>query len=304
MTKRRGLGRGLDALIPDNSAFKTAADAGLQLVSVDDIQPNPHQPRSIMNETLLDELAASIREHGLIQPLIVTRNMQGDGFTLIAGERRWRAAQRAGLEALPVVVKEATAQAMLELAIIENVQRADLNPLEEALAYRQLIDEFGLTQQQVADRMGKSRPAVANVVRLLTLPNGIQAAIAAEEISEGHARCLVSLPTPEAQHTVLKTIVRQALNVRQTEALVRKLLSGTAPRRSARARLNPDMRDLREQFRQSLGTRVDIKPGPKGEGGRVVIHYYSDEDLQTIFESIVADNKPAAAGDDDGQGDE
>jgi ParB family chromosome partitioning protein len=300
MTKRRGLGRGLDALIPDNSAFKSATDAGLQLAAVDAIEPNPHQPRSIIDEPQLEELAASIREHGLIQPLIVTRNARGDGFTLIAGERRWRAAQRAGLTELPVVVKEATAQAMLELAIIENVQRADLNPLEEALAYRQLIDDFGLTQQQVADRMGKSRPAVANVVRLLTLPNSVQGAVAAGEISEGHARCLVSLPTPEAQNTVLKTILRQGLNVRQTEGLVRKLLSGESPRRTARARLNPDLRDLREQFRQSLGTRVDIKPGPNGEGGRVVIHYYSDEDLQTIFESIV-DEKRAAA-DDTAQG--
>ena len=173
MTQRRsGLGRGLGALIPDTPDV----DGGLRVVAVDAISPNPHQPRVEIEESRLEELVASIKEHGLIQPLIVTGGAENGQYVLIAGERRWRAAQRAGLRELPVVVKEATPQAMLELAIIENVQRADLNPLEEALAYRQLMDEFGLTQQQVADRMGKSRSAVANTVRLLSLPQHIQQA--------------------------------------------------------------------------------------------------------------------------------
>jgi ParB family chromosome partitioning protein len=285
MTKRRsGLGRGLSALIPDTP---DEPESGLRTIGVNAITPNPHQPRVEMDEAQLQELADSIREHGLIQPLIVTAAEKDGEFTLIAGERRWRAARRAGLNELPVVVKEATPQAMLELAIIENVQRADLNPLEEALAYRQLMDDFGLTQQQVAERMGKSRSAVANTVRLLTLPESIQQAVLAGQISEGHARCLVTLPTPEAQNTVLSTILKNDLSVRQTEALVRKLLQGEKPKARPARKLAPELNDLVERFRQSLGTRVDIQPGAGGKGGKVVIHYYSDEDLQALYDAIV-----------------
>ncbi len=284
MTKRRGLGRGLSALIPDTPL--TDAESGLRLVPVDAIAPNPHQPRGELAESALEELAASIKEHGLIQPLIVKASGD-DQFILIAGERRWRAAQQAGLAQVPVVVKEASSQAMLEMAIIENIQRADLNPVEEASAYRQLIDEFGLTQEQVAQRMGKSRSAIANSVRLLTLPGNVQAAVVAGTISGGHARCLVSLPTPEIQTTVMQSIIRQQLNVRQTEALVRKLLNAAKPKARPARRLAPELTDLEERFRQSLGTRVTLQPGPSGKGGKLVIHYYSDEDLQALFEAIV-----------------
>lgn len=286
MTKRKALGKGLGALIPgpEQEMALEGAPAGLATVPVNAISPNPHQPRSRMEEEPLQELADSIREHGLIQPLIV--HDSGDGrYTLIAGERRWRAAQRAGLDAVPVVVKEATPLEMLELALIENIQRADLNPIEEASAYRELIDEFGLTHAEVAKRVGKSRPAVSNTVRLLELPAIIQHAVIDGRISGGHARTLLSLPTPEAQTAVLNSIVANSLSVRQTESLVNKMLAGEKPAVKRTKRKDPQLLSLESQFRQRLGTKVDIQK--KGKGGRVVIHYYSDEDLQTIFEALI-----------------
>lgn len=289
MSKRRGLGKGLGALIPQGDDAEAGADrpaAGLLTVAIDAISPNPHQPRSRMDEAALDELAASIEEHGLIQPLIV--HDDGDGrYVLIAGERRWRAAQRAGLEQAPVVVKEASPQDMLELALIENIQRADLNPLEEAAAYRQLIEEFGLTQAQVAKRVGKSRPAVANTVRLLELPDRVQEAVVNGEISGGHARALLGLPTEEMRVNTMRTVIRKGYSVRQTEALVRKLTSAARPRSREKQRTPPEVVALESQFQQSLGTRVNIQKGSKG--GRVVIHFYSDEELHAIYEAIVRD---------------
>lgn len=342
MSKRRGLGRGLGALIPQGEGQEEdQAPAGLRTVPVDAIRPNPHQPRGEMDEAALAELAASVEEHGLIQPLIV--NDEGDGqFTLIAGERRWRAAQRAGMGAVPVVVKEASPQAMLELALIENIQRADLNPLEEAAAYRQLIDEFELTQAQVAQRVGKSRPAVANTVRLLDLPDEVQGAVVGGTMSGGHARTLLGLehaeqqitlmrtirnqnlsvrqtesivrlveqvpdkvqqallqgrissehaeillrlPTPEKQEAMLQTILKKGASVRQTEESVEKQLSGSRPAPRTPHKPEPHLVWLESQFQQTLGTRVNIQKS--GEGGKVVIHYYSDEELQAIYEAIV-----------------
>jgi ParB family chromosome partitioning protein len=244
MPRKRGLGRGLDALIPTDPEQQPqvkddvwdATRGGLVEVPVDAVQPNPRQPRFSINENELAELAASIREHGLIQPLIVTRlgplSSEESGYQLIAGERRWRAAHLAGLARVPVVVKEAAPQEILELALVENLQRADLNPLEEAQAYRQLIDEFGLTQEQVATRVGKSRVAVTNTLRLLRAPQAVQQALLAGEIHEGHARALLTLETAAAQEAALVTVVKQGLNVRQTEALVRHCL----PRQHRRRR--------------------------------------------------------------------
>jgi ParB family chromosome partitioning protein len=239
-----------------------------------------------MDEGALDELAASIEEHGLIQPLIVQASDDGR-YTLIAGERRWRAAQRAGMTMVPVVVKEASPQAMLEMALIENIQRADLNPLEEATAYRQLLDEFGMTQAQVAQRVGRSRPAVANTVRLLDLPDRVQQAVLNGEISGGHARTLLALPTREAQIAVMQTIINKGLSVRQTEALVRKMTSAAKPRPREARRTPPEIVALESRFQQSLGTRVNIQKGSKG--GKVIIHFYSDEELNAIFEAIVGE---------------
>lgn len=284
MSKKTGLGRGLSALIPESSP-----DNGLRTVPISHISPNPHQPRMQMDESKLEELADSIREHGLIQPLIV--HDAGDGqYTLIAGERRWRASQKAGLTELPVVVKEASPQAMLELAIIENVQRADLNPLEEALAYRQLMDEFGLTQDEVSKRVGKARSTVGNTVRLLDLAPEVQQAVNEGRLTEGHARPLLSLPTADMQKELMSTVLRLGLNVRQTEEQVRKRLAGRKPSPRLKKRQTPELRDLQERFRQSLGTKVDVEKNPKGQG-KIVIHFYSDEELQAIFETIVRENE-------------
>ncbi len=278
---RRALGRGLNALIP---IIET--QAGAAEIPVTRVSPNPHQPRQSIPEESLAELAASIREHGVIQPLVVTQ--LGDEYQLIAGERRWRAAQLAGLTTIPAIIKETTPQQMLELALVENVQRADLNPLEEAGAYRQLMDDFGLTQEEVAARVGKSRTAVANIVRLLRLPDDVKAALAADRISEGHARALLALPTAQLQRQALAIIEARGLNVRQVEELVRRMqLESEADESETEAQpaLSPQDRDVVDKFQARLGTRVNLVRGKKG--GRLVIHFYSEEELQAIFEAIV-----------------
>jgi ParB family chromosome partitioning protein len=253
-------------------------------VPLDAIQPNPHQPRLSLDDEQLAELAASIREHGLIQPLIVTR-LDAHSFQLIAGERRWRASRLAGLEQIPVIVKQAASQEMLELALVENVQRADLNPLEEALAYRQLVQDFGLTQEQVAERVGKSRVAVTNTLRLLRAPEAVRKALLEDKIREGHARALLALETDEAQDAALAVVIRQGLNVRQTEALVRRL-AGERPPRPAPPPPSPQTQALETALREALGTRVSLQRDKKG-AGRVVIHFYSDEELDHIYTRIV-----------------
>jgi ParB family chromosome partitioning protein len=284
MTKRRGLGRGLSSLIPPGES-KEEGEGGLLMVEVSNISPNPLQPRAEIDEDSVAELADSIREHGLIQPLIVRED--NGGYTLIAGERRWRAARIAGLSELPVVVKEASSQEMLELALIENIQRADLNPIEEAHAYQQLIDEFHLTQEQVSKGVGKSRPTIANTLRLLNLPSNIQVAVVEGKISGAHARALLPLPTDEARTTLMNTVIKRDLSVRQVEDIVRKINAGEKPRSTPARNLPAEWSSLQSQFRQSLGTRVDIQRSQKG--GKLVIHFYSDEDLQALYEAILGD---------------
>ena len=280
MSPRRGLGKGLGALIPltDESAD------GLRQVPVSAIEANPRQPRTAMDAEALAELAASIEEHGLIQPLVVTQ--QGpERYQLIAGERRLQAARMAGLATVPVVVKDASPQEVLELALVENIQRADLNPLEEAVAFQQLVEEFGLTQEQVAERVGKSRVAVTNTLRLLRLPAEVKQALAEGAIREGHARALLALPTPEAQVAALKTVTTKALSVRQTEELVRRLRAEPQPPKP-KSRPSPENEALELEFRDTLGTKVDLYRNRKGRG-RLVIHFYSEEELQTIYDIIV-----------------
>ncbi len=280
MTKRSGLGKGLEALIP----VAQELPAGLVQVPVAAISPNPMQPRTALDPEALAELAASIQEHGLLQPLIVTR--QGpDRYQLIAGERRWRAARLAGLATVPAIVKEATPQQVLELALVENIQRADLNPLEEAAAFYQLVQEFGLTQEQVAERVGKSRVAVTNTLRLLRLPAEVKQALADGTVQEGHARALLALPTPEAQVAALKTVIGKALSVRQTEELVRRLLAEPPPQKSGEP-ADPETQALEQEFRDTLGTKVELYRNRKGQG-RLVIHFYSEEELQAIYDLIV-----------------
>jgi ParB family chromosome partitioning protein len=287
MTKRRGLGKGLGALIPSTDVSRSAA-AEVQLGSVeipiDEISPNPHQPRQMMNQDELKELASSISEHGLIQPLIVTQ--VGLSYQLIAGERRWRACQLAGLTTVPVIVKESSPQQMLELAIVENIQRADLNPLEEAQAFAQLMEEFGLTQEAVAERVGKSRTAVANTVRLLNLPNQVKENLAGGTISEGHARALLSLKKERDQLNVLATIIGRGLNVRQTEALVRQIQAGSDEVRPKRPPLTPHDRAMLIKFESKLGTKVELIRTEEDEG-KLTIHFYSGEELQAIFDAIL-----------------
>jgi len=277
MTKR-GLGRGLEVLIPVDEAQV----GGVQDVPLEAITPNPHQPRSAIATEDLQELASSIREHGIIQPLIVTRKADG-GYQLIAGERRWRAARLAGLQRVPVIVKDVAPQQMLELALVENVQRADLNPLEEALAYKQLIEEFSLSQGDVAQRVGKSRPAIANTLRLLQASLAVQAAVMEGTITEGHARALLGLPRHEDQDAALRIVIQQGLNVRQVEALVQQFARPPKPKPVPM----PEVQALEESFEASLGTRVRLKAGRKG--GRVVIYYYSDEEFQALYERLTGE---------------
>lgn len=282
--KRQALGRGLDALFSP-SGERPSREEGVRSIPVGQIMANPHQPRSSFDEAKLADLAASIKVHGLIQPLIVTETVEG--YVLIAGERRWRAAQLAGLEQVPVIVKETTPQSMLELALIENIQRADLNALEEANAYRQLIDEFGLRQEDVAERVGKARSTVANLVRLLTLPESVQAAVVDGRLGGAHARALLPLPTSEMQVAAMNQVIKLGLSVRQTELLVTNLMAEKRPPPKQRSQLPPELMELQGRFESALGTRVNIEKGAKG--GRVVIHFYSDDDLDALFDTIVGE---------------
>lgn len=287
MTKRRGLGKGLSALIPHSDDLEADPQTGALEIPVDQIMPNPHQPRQEFDEIQLRELADSINEHGLIQPLIVTQ--VGLSYQLIAGERRWRASQLAGLETVPVIVKETTPQQMLELALVENIQRADLNPLEEARAYAQLMEEFGLTQEAVAERVSKSRTAVANTVRLLNLNDETKTALASGAISEGHARALLSLKSERDQLRALATIIEKSLTVRQTEALVKQMLSGDQPAKPKRPPLTPHDKAMLEKFESRLGTRVELSRSEE-ETGKLTIHFYSEEELQAIFNAILGND--------------
>jgi ParB family chromosome partitioning protein len=289
MTRRKsGLGKGLDALIPAAEDETPLAETtpGLAQVPLSSIVPNPHQPRSPIREQDLVELAASIEEHGVIQPLVVAK--VDDGYQLIAGERRWRASRLAKLEHVPVVVKDAAPREMLELALVENVQRADLNALEEAQAYHQLIDQFGLTQAQVAKRVGKSREAVANTLRLLNAARVVQEALLADKISEGHARALLGLEKAAAQENALSVVHSKGLNVRQTEALVRRRLGEEKPKRRISKETQAQRAEtakLEDEFRRALNTKVSL--AREEQEGRLVIHFYSDEELQALYERIV-----------------
>ncbi len=278
MAGKFGLGRGLEALIPVGEET-----AGILEVPVEDIRPNPHQPRMLIRDDELVELALSIQTHGVLQPLIVVR--QGDGYQLVAGERRWRAAKLAGLPTVPVIIKDLAPQQTLELALVENLQRKDLNPLEEAAAYRQLIEEFGLTHEEVARRVGRSRVAITNTLRLLKATDAVKEALLNGRIGEGHARALLALEDPEAQVAALRTVLRQGLTVRQTEELVARILQ-TRPQRPTARPAAPEVQALENRFRQALGTRVQVRPGKKG--GRIIIYYYSEEELEGLYERLVA----------------
>lgn len=283
MARKGGLGRGLESLIPTGETLRRS---GLNQLAVEDILPNPRQPRSFFDENELQELANSIKEHGLIQPLIITDAEQDGKFTLIAGERRWLAAQRAGLKTVPVVIREASDQQRLELALIENVQRADLNALEEAEAYRQLVEEFSLSHEEVAARVGKSRTAVTNTLRLLKLPAVVQKALLEGKISAGHARALLGLATPQAQAAVLNSILQRQLSVRQTEELVERL-KGEKPATAPKMPADPQVLALEERLQTVFGTRVNLDKRRKG--WTLTIHSYSDEELNVLLERLLGE---------------
>lgn len=284
MARKSGLGKGLDALIPNGQ--NNVSDGSPLFLPVDSILPNPSQPRQDMVEESLTELAASIREHGILQPIIVTRDATSNNYILIAGERRLRAARLVGLESVPAYVREATDQQRLELALIENLQRTDLAPLDTAEAYRQLADEFGLSHEEIAVRVGKNRATITNTLRLLHLPDSVRIALVEEKISEGHARALLGLTTPQAQNAVLQNVIANDLSVRQTEALVRRY-SGERVQPVQRKEPAPEIREIEERLRDSLGTRVTLRHGKKG--GTLVIHYYSDEELEGLISHILKD---------------
>ena len=247
------------------------------------ISPNPYQPRHRIDDAGLEELSASIREHGVLQPVLVTETI--DGYQLVAGERRVRASRLAGLERIPALVRQLADRDQLEVALVENVQRADLDPIDEALAYRQLIEEFGLTQEHVAQRVGKARATIANTLRLLDLHPDVQAAIAEGRITEGHGRALGGLPVDGQAH-VLGTVVGQALSVRQTEELVRRLREPRQPREAQPAkRLDADLERVETDLRERLGTKVSLSRSRAG--GRIVIEYYSDEELTRLYERLI-----------------
>jgi ParB family chromosome partitioning protein len=284
MAKKSGLGKGLDALLP--AAEEQFKDSGIRQIPTDHIFPNPRQPRANFNAEELDELATSISEHGIIQPLIITAADTPGSYILIAGERRLMAAKLIDMEAVPAIIREASDQELVELALIENVQRADLGPLESAEAYRQLTEDFSLSHEEIAARVGKSRTTVTNTLRLLNLPDEVKQALVAGKISEGHARALLSLPSTKAQVAVLDSIQKLNLNVRQTEELVRKI-SGEKPKASAPAEPDPEIEALEEQLRQRLGTKVSLNQ--KSKGGTLTIHYYSEEELDGLLTIILGD---------------
>ena len=272
------LGRGLSALIPQ----RAVSDTAVLDVPLARVRPNPYQPRRHMDDAGLAELAASIREHGVLQPILVTETI--DGYQLIAGERRVRASRLAGLERIPALVRQLADRDQLEVALVENVQRADLDPIEEALAYRQLIDDFGLTQEQVSDRVGKARATVANTLRLLDLHADIQAAIVDGRVTEGHGRALAGLPL-DGQAQVLRTVLAQSLSVRQTEELVRRLREPKPAAATATPRLDPDLERVETHLRERLNTKVSLSRSRTG--GRIVIEYYSDEELNRLYEHLI-----------------
>jgi len=277
---KRGLGKGLDALIPGGD-FQSDSEQGAQQIAIRSIGPNPSQPRSQFSEDSLSDLARSIKEHGILQPLIVTQKQGGNSYLLIAGERRLRAAEIAGLEFVPAIIRDASELERLEFALIENIQREDLSPIEAALAYQKLNDEFGMSHEEISVSVGKSRTAITNTIRLLNLPDEVISALQNSTISEGHARAMLGLPSKKGQLAVLEMIIKNSLNVRQTEDLVRKYSGSKSKEKPIKPDVSPEVKSLENELRMILGTKVTLNHGDKG--GTLTIHYYSQEELETLI---------------------
>ena len=278
--KRPALGRGLSALIPDAPVAAPTVERGLD-VDTDLLRPNPFQPRGQMDDARIDDLARSIRAHGVIQPIVV-RPAENGGFEIVAGERRWRASQRAGLLKVPVVVRDIPDNRLLAAALIENIQREDLNPIEEAQAYRRLGDDLGLTQDQIAEAVGKDRSSIANYVRLLRLPNEVRENLAAGTLSMGHARAILGLADEAAQLRVSRDVVAKHLSVRETEALVAR--AGEPAAKRVEQPKDVHTRAAEDRLRFSLGTRARIVR--KGRGGKIEIDFTNENELQRLFEYL------------------
>lgn len=283
--KRPGLGKGLDALIPSKRPEdEFIQQTGVMEIPIDAISTNPHQPRRGFNHDELRELATSIQEHGIIQPLVLLKREEEDKkFSLIAGERRLKAAKMAGLETVPAILREVTNRDQLIVALIENVQRSDLNPLEEASAYQKLSRVFDLSHEEIGQRVGKSRTTVTNTLRLLDLPDIVQQALRNGQISTGHARALLSLQNTKSQAAALQTILTKNLNVRQTESLVKKLQGKKQETKRERETQSPEVLDIQEQLQSFLGTKVRVKQNKSGNG-TITIHFYSEEELNSLLE--------------------
>jgi len=275
--KRATLGRGLDALIP-----KENKEQGVGVVGINEIRPNNLQPRKEFDDGAISELAASIKEKGILQPIVVRQ--VGGGYEIIAGERRWRAAQRAGITRVPVILKDASDMEALELALIENLQREDLNPIEEANAYHHLIEEFGLTHEEVSAQIGKDRTTITNQIRLLKLPDEAKRALIEGEITAGHARAILSVETLEERIAILQSIRSQNLSVRKTESLIRKI-SGTRKTSKEPVEENPYVKQIADELKRELSTQVRIIYN-KGKG-KIVIEYYSDEELERLSSMLL-----------------
>lgn len=284
-TQKRGLGRGLGALIPNASEARaeSAQENSPREIAVEQITPSPFQPRRTFDEGKIDELAASIRMQGIIQPLVV--RPQGNRFELIAGERRWRAAMKAGLTRVPVVIRAASDHEALQLALVENLQREDLSPIEEAAGYRRLQEEFHWSQEEMAEKVGKSRPTIANSLRLLTLPSEVQLEVTAGRLPAGQARALLGLHTEALIISASREVIAKGLSTRETEKMVRYLLMGHK-RRRALPLLDPDLKSIVENLQRALGTRVRLLPKARSTKGKIEIEYYTAADLERIIQTI------------------
>ena len=286
--KKKGLGKGLDSLIPDNKIeIKTSKSntSGEQMMKINMVEPNRDQPRRNFEEDSLLELADSIKQFGVLQPLIVRK--RDDYYEIIAGERRWRAAKMAGIKEIPVIIKDFTEQEVLEIALIENIQREDLNPIEEAMAFKKLLTEFNLKQDEVAERVSKSRTAVTNSLRILKLDERVQQMVIDDMISTGHARALLAIEDTELQFTLANKIFDEKLSVRETESLIKSIKNPKQPKTKKVVENAFIYEDLEDKMKQVLGTKVNVLA--KGNGkGKIQIEYYSDEELERMFEMIMS----------------
>jgi len=295
--KRSGLGKGLDSLIPDNRSLKNKKEekssspegtSSEQMIPINKVEPNRNQPRQNFEEDALLELADSIKQFGILQPLLVQKKK--DYYEIIAGERRWRAAKMAGLKEVPVIIREYTDQEVVEIALIENIQRENLNPIEEAMAYKRLLEEFSLKQDEVAERVSKSRTAVTNSMRLLKLNDKVQQMIVDDMISTGHARALLAIEDEKEQHLIAMRIFDEKLSVRDVEKLVKSLKNPKKVKEKTKIEHMFLYEDLQEKMKSAIGTKVIVSPKANGKG-KIEIEYYSEGDLERIFDLIVNTQK-------------